>query len=214
MSPTLFSRELFDQIPLIGIIRDVSFDDVREILPIYQQAGLTSIEITMNTACVEQIIPYARDNFPGLNVGAGTVCTTDDLDKALDLGAQFIVTPVIVKKVIKSCKKQGIPIFPGAYTPSEIYTAWSLGATMVKIYPATALGPSYIKDLKAPLKHIPLMPTGGVNLDNISAFREAGADGFGVGSQLFNKMLIKERDWQGLKKHFKAFADQLLLSKK
>lgn len=206
MNSTLFSRELFDQIPLVGIIRDVAFDDIRKILPIYEQAGLTTIEITMNTADVAQIIPYARDNFPNLNVGAGTVCTPSDLNKALDLGAQFIVTPVVVKKVIKSCRKQGIPIFPGAYTPSEIYTAWSLGATMVKIYPATALGPAYIKDLKAPFKQIQLMPTGGINLANIGAFREAGADGFGIGSQLFDKTLIKEKNWQGLKKHFYAYA--------
>ncbi|GAA4785260.1 bifunctional 4-hydroxy-2-oxoglutarate aldolase/2-dehydro-3-deoxy-phosphogluconate aldolase [Olivibacter ginsenosidimutans] len=209
MNTTPFSHERFDRIPLIGIIRDISFDDVRAILPIYQQAGLTTLEVTMNTTDVEQILPYARAHFPSLNVGAGTVCTPGDLNKALDLGAQFIVTPVVVKKMIKSCKKLGIPIFPGAYTPSEIYTAWSLGATMVKIYPATALGPAYIKDLRGPLKNIPLMPTGGIQLDNIGAFRDAGANAFGIGSQLFNQKLIKEKDWQGLEKHFQAFVDRI-----
>jgi 2-dehydro-3-deoxyphosphogluconate aldolase/(4S)-4-hydroxy-2-oxoglutarate aldolase len=138
-------------------------------------------------------------------VGAGTVCTKKDLKHALKLGAQFIVTPVIDKGVIKSCVKAEIPVFPGAYTPTEIFKAWSLGASMVKVYPATSLGPDYIKDVKAPLPQVKLMPTGGVSIDNLLPFKRAGADGFGIGSQLFDKQLIKAKDWLGLKAHFARF---------
>jgi 2-dehydro-3-deoxyphosphogluconate aldolase/(4S)-4-hydroxy-2-oxoglutarate aldolase len=205
MSDNLFSWEAFERVPLIGIVRHVSAEDLREILPLYQDAGFTTLEITMNTTGVEDFIPSVLQDFPGLNVGAGTVCSKKDLKKALQLGAQFIVTPIVDKGVIKACVAAGIPIFPGAYTPTEIFKAWSLGASMVKVYPATALGPDYIKDLKAPLQHVKLMPTGGVNLDNLLAFKRAGASGFGIGSQLFDKQLIKAKDWVGLEAHFARF---------
>lgn len=210
MSEHTFSWELFNKAPLVGIIRNVSPEDVKRILPIYREAGLTTVEITMNTPGATDMIRYALENeHYGLNIGAGTVCTKDDLDAALEAGAQFIVTPVLSKKVIKSCVKKGIPVFPGAYTPTEIFNAWSLGASMVKIYPATALGPGYIKDLKAPMNELKLLPTGGVSLENMEAFLKAGANGLGIGGQLFDKKLIQDKNWDGLKAHFLQFAQKL-----
>ncbi|GAB3893154.1 bifunctional 4-hydroxy-2-oxoglutarate aldolase/2-dehydro-3-deoxy-phosphogluconate aldolase [Spirosoma agri] len=205
-----FSWALFSKAPLIGIIRGLSFDVVKQLLPIYREAGLTTLEITMNTSGAQAMIRHAIDNYgDGLNIGAGTVCTKDDLHKALDAGAQFIVTPVINKKVIKASVKRGIPIFPGAFTPSEIYLAWSLGASMVKVYPATSLGPDYIKDVKAPLDQVKLVPTGGISIDNMAAYFQAGADGLGVGGHLFDKDLIRRNDWAGLTQHFREFVKKL-----
>lgn len=210
MSERTFSWELFNKAPLVGIIRNVSPEDVKRILPIYREAGLTTVEITMNTPGATDMIRYALENeHYGLNIGAGTVCTKDDLDAALDAGAQFIVTPVLSKKVVKSCVKKGVPVFPGAYTPTEIFQAWSWGASMVKIYPATALGPGYIKDVKAPMNQLKLLPTGGVSLENMEAFLKAGANGLGIGGQLFDKKLIQDKDWDGLKTHFLQFAQKL-----
>jgi 2-dehydro-3-deoxyphosphogluconate aldolase/(4S)-4-hydroxy-2-oxoglutarate aldolase len=210
MSERTFSWELFNKAPLVGIIRNVSPEDVKRILPIYREAGLTTVEITMNTPGATDMIRYALENEQdGLNIGAGTVCTKDDLDAALDAGAQFIVTPVLSKKVIKSCVKKGVPVFPGAYTPTEIFQAWSWGASMVKIYPATALGPGYIKDVKAPMNQLKLLPTGGVSLENMEAFLKAGANGLGIGGQLFDKKLIQDKNWDGLKAHFLQFAQKL-----
>lgn len=210
MSDQAFSWELFNKVPVIGIVRNVSLEDMIEILPAYQQAGLTTVEITMNTKGADEIIKYALQKFGGmLNVGAGTVCTKGDLEKALEAGAQFIVTPVIRKKIIRSCVKKEIPIFPGAFTPSEIYEAWSLGASMVKVFPAATLGADYIKDVKAPLNQVKLLPTGGIGLDNIESFKKAGADGFGVGSPLLNKDLIKDKNWVGLQEHFKKFVERV-----
>lgn len=210
MSERTFSWELFNKAPLVGIIRNVSPEDVKRILPIYREAGLTTVEITMNTPGATDMIRYALENeHYGLNIGAGTVCTKDDLDAALDAGAQFIVTPVLSKKVVKSCVKKGVPVFPGAYTPTEIFNAWSLGASMVKIYPATALGPGYIKDVKAPMNQLKLLPTGGVSLENMEAFLKAGANGLGIGGQLFDKKLIQDKNWDGLKAHFLQFAQKL-----
>lgn len=210
MSEHSFSWELFNKAPLVGIIRNVSPDDLKRILPIYREAGLTTVEITMNTPGATDMIRYALENeHYGLNIGAGTVCTKEDLELALEAGAQFIVTPVISKKVIKSCVKKGIPVFPGAFTPTEIYNAWSLGASMVKIYPATSLGPEYIKDLKAPMNQLKLLPTGGVGLENMAAFLKTGANGLGIGGQLFDKELIKNKNWDGLKAHFLQFVQKL-----
>ncbi|KAA0993271.1 bifunctional 4-hydroxy-2-oxoglutarate aldolase/2-dehydro-3-deoxy-phosphogluconate aldolase [Dyadobacter aurulentus] len=212
MSKEKFSDKLFKKAPLVGIIRNVSLEDVKQILPIYREAGLTTVEITMNTPDAAEMISYAiAHESAGLNIGAGTVCTENDLKAALEAGAQFIVTPVINKKVIKSCVKKGIPIFPGAFTPTEIYNVWTLGATMVKIYPATSLGPEYIKDLKAPMNQLKLLPTGGVGLENMNAFLQAGANGLGIGGQLFDKKLIQNKDWAGLKAHFQQFVHKLSL---
>lgn len=210
MSQNPFSQELFKKAPIVGIIRNVSLEDVKQILPVYRQAGLTTIEITMNTPGAQEIIRYAiEQESEGLNIGAGTVCTKEDLENALEAGAQFIVTPIINKKIIKSCVKKGVPIFPGGYTPTELYNAWTWGATMVKIYPATSLGPEYIKDLKAPLNHLKVLPTGGVSLENMDQFLKAGADGLGIGSQLFDKKMIQNKDWTGLKAYFEKFVEKL-----
>ena len=206
MDKSTFSWELFQKAPIVGIIRNVSLEDLMQILPVFREAGLTTIEITMNTPGAEEMIRYALENEQsGLNIGAGTVCTKDDLSLALDAGAQFIVTPIINKKVIKSCVKKDVPIFPGAFTPTEIYNAWTLGASMVKIYPATSLGPEYIKDLKAPMNQLKLLPTGGISLDNMAGFLKAGANGLGIGGQLFDKQLIQEKNWEGLKLHFQQY---------
>lgn len=205
-----FSWNGFSKVPIVGIIRNLSFDTIEKILPIYLSAGLTTIEITMNTQAAEEIIRFAADKYKGqLNVGAGTVCNTDELDMAIRAGSQFIVTPILDPDVVRTCVSRNIPVFPGAYTPTEIYQAWKLGASMVKVYPATSLGPEYIKDVKAPLNKIKLMPTGGINLDNIQTFIKAGADGLGIGSQLFDKTLIKDENWKGLELHFKQYVSKL-----
>lgn len=208
MNSSGFSWDAFNSVPIVGIIRGLSFDEIREILPVYVSSGLTTIEITMNTEGAKEIISYASRNYSGqLNVGAGTVCDEKGLEEALSAGAQFIVTPILNETVIKSCVDKNVPIFPGAFTPTEIYRAWEAGASMVKVYPATSLGSGYIKDVKAPLNHIKLMPTGGINKDNIGEFIEAGADGLGVGGQLFDKQLVKSEDWKGLEKHFRLFTE-------
>ncbi|MBU2904553.1 bifunctional 4-hydroxy-2-oxoglutarate aldolase/2-dehydro-3-deoxy-phosphogluconate aldolase [Arenibacter algicola] len=197
-----FSWELYNRAPIVGIVRGVSMDVMRDIAKAYLKAGLHTIEITMNTAGATEIISKLRSEFNDLNVGAGTVCNMEDYDRAVAAGAQFIVTPIIDEAVIKGAVAQGIPIFPGGYSPTEIYRAWSLGASAVKIFPASQLGVQFIKDISAPLNEIKLLPTGGVSLENIKSFFEAGVVGVGMGSSLFDKKLIQERDFEGLSDHF------------
>ena len=198
----LFSWELYNRAPIVGIVRGVSMNVMQDIVKAYLQAGLHTIEITMNTPNATQMISMLRSKFQQLNVGAGTVCNMQDYEKAVAAGAQFVVTPIIDETVIKTAVAQEIPIFPGAYSPTEIYKAWSLGASAVKIFPASQLGVQFIKDISAPLNDIKLLPTGGVSLENIKSFFEAGVVGVGMGSSLFNKKLIEEGNFEGLKEHF------------
>lgn len=203
---TAFSWERFEDMPIVGIARGIDLEDFKQILPVYVKAGLTTIEVTMNTPEVEALIRYAVKEYSGiLNVGAGTVCSLSDLNSALDYGAQFIVTPLVNEEVIIGCVNRNIPIFPGAFTPSEIYKAWILGVPIVKIYPAGNFGAGYIKDVKAPLNQVKMMPTGGISTDNMQSFLEVGVDGFGIGSPLFNKTIIKSKDWNALEKHFSGY---------
>lgn len=204
---TNYKPELFEQMPVVGIIRNVSLETIEEILPYYIKAGLTTLEITMNSDNVSAIIKAVAANHPEINVGAGTVCTMDDLMQALEAGATFIVTPIMDVAVMKYCNENNIPIFPGAFTPLEIYNANKLGATAVKIFPATQMGPGYVKDILGPLDTIKLLPTGGVDVNNIQSFFQAGAVGVGMGGSLFDKKLIEAKNYELLYQHFKAICD-------
>ena len=209
---TTYKPELFDQMPIVGIMRNVSAEVIESIIPSYKKAGLTNLEITMNSENVAEIISVLSQKNPDMNIGAGTVCNMDDLERALTAGASFIVTPILDLEVMKFCQENNIPIFPGALTPLEINTAWNAGATAVKIFPATQLGPGYIKDVLAPLNHIKVLPTGGVSIDNIQDFFKAGAVGVGMGSSLFKKDLIEAGDFDGLRKHFSAVCSKVTAS--
>lgn len=210
MNTATYSREKFSQLPVVGIIRGMCMEDVMDILPLYVNAGFTTIEFTLNTPDVISIIQAAQHEYNGrLNIGAGTVCDRNDLDKALKAGAQFIVAPIVNEEVMKECVELSIPVFPGAYTATEIYKAWSLGAEMVKVFPASSIGPAYIKDIKAPFNQIKLMPVGGIDLQNCLDFMKAGSDGLGVGSQLFNKKMIQDKNWTLLAEQFEAFANKV-----
>src|SRR5690606_7716744 len=201
-----FDRSLFDQLPVIGILRDVSLEDAEIILPLFIEAGFTTIEVPINSKDAEELIHKLTLHFgEKLNIGAGSVIDLSDLDKAFAAGAEFIVTPVVDEKVITSCVSKGIPVFPGAFSPTEIAKAWKLGATMVKVFPADEMGPRYIKALKAPLKHIKLLPTGGISIENANDYFLAGAEGIGVSTGLFKSELIKNKDWDRLGEHLRSF---------
>lgn len=203
-----FSQQKFTAMPLVGILRGIHKEALLEIIPRYIQAGLTTLEITMNTPNIAEILRHTTDVYGDqLNIGAGTVCTEKDLEVALSAGAQFIVTPILNEQVIRKCVEAQIPVFPGALTPSEIYQAWSWGASLVKVFPASAFGPGYIREVLAPLDEIQLMPTGGISLQNMADYYRAGAKGFGLGSLLFDKKLIQTAAWDALEMKMKGVAD-------
>jgi Entner-Doudoroff aldolase len=201
-----FSWKSFETMPVIGIMRNVAPAIVETIVPLYQKADLTTLEITMNSDEAPQIIRSLSAQYPDLNIGGGTVLEMADLESAIEAGASFIVTPILNEEVITYCVQNEIPVFPGALTPTEVYKAWKLGASAVKVFPATQFGTAYLKELKGPLSKINLLPTGGVSIQNIEGFFKAGAVGVGMGSTLFDKKLILKRDFEGLYSHFESLS--------
>lgn len=200
---------LFEKAPVIAILRGWSYEESETALNLLQAAGFHTVEITMNTAHAQEIIAKLKEKFPDMNLGAGTVRSLEELDAAIAAGAGFIVTPVLNRKVIRSAVKQKITVFPGAFTPSEIAEAWDLGATVVKVFPASVVGPKYIKDILAPLYPIKLLPTGGISLGNIRSYFEAGATGVGMGSSLLDKKNLRTGNREEKINHLKAILDEI-----
>lgn len=210
-----FSRELFDRTPIVGILRGLDPRCLAQVVESVREGGLTNLEITMNTPGASDQIRTAV-GLAGLrmNIGAGTVTSLTLLDQALDAGATFVVTPIVQPDVIARCVELGVPVFPGAFSPTEIARAWELGATVVKVFPAELLGPAYIRSLKAPLNSVRLMPTGGVDLATLPEYCRAGAEAFGVGTPLFRPERIAQGDWGWLRQQATAFVEALRSAKR
>jgi 2-dehydro-3-deoxyphosphogluconate aldolase / (4S)-4-hydroxy-2-oxoglutarate aldolase len=177
-------------------------DDLSEAIAISQallEGGITRLEFTLTNTDANSVITEVRREFGDrLVVGAGTVLDAQQAHASIDAGAQFLVTPALLPHVITVARERQIPIACGAYTPTEILTAWRLGADLVKVFPASSLGPGYIKDVRGPLPNIPLVPTGGVNINNCATFLAAGAYTVAIGSQLVSKEIARKKDWAGL----------------
>jgi len=204
---TPFNPDLFEQLPIVAILRFFAAADVEQLVPASLAGGLRNIEVTMNSEGADELIRLTcRLAGPQANVGAGTVTTLEELNRALAAGASFIVTPAVLPDVIQACVERTVPVMPGAMTPTEVLTAWRLGATMVKIFPADQLGPGHLKALKAPFPDIPLMPTGGVTVETLPAFKRAGADAFGVGGSLFDPQQVAAKNWGFFREQSTRFA--------
>lgn len=204
-----FNIELFEKAPIIGILRNINEETVKNLLPVYFKSGFNSVEITMNSTKAVEIIKSSVKEFPEMNIGAGTVCTIEELDLACDAGASFIVSPILSIEIIKKSIERKVAVFPGALTPSEIFKAHSLGATAVKVFPITSFGPKYVKDLMAPLENMKLIPVGGVSKNNIREFFENGSYGVGMSSSLFSKNLISKNSKRELSQHFKSILNEI-----
>jgi 2-dehydro-3-deoxyphosphogluconate aldolase/(4S)-4-hydroxy-2-oxoglutarate aldolase len=198
--------ESFAAFPVIGILRGLDPELSVEVGQVAAAAGLAAIEVTLNSpGALAQIRALRQALGAAVAVGAGTVLDAEDAQQALAAGAQFLVSPGLDAGMMAVGRAAGVPLFPGALTPTEVLAAWRAGATMVKLFPAGALGPAYVKALTAPLGHIPLLPTGGIGLPNLAAFLEAGAAGAGVGEPLFEKERLRQRDWAWLTERIGQF---------
>ena len=182
---------------IIAIVRGVYGDDVLRLSEALLQSGIRMIEVTYdqtgkaeNTADTIRLI---TEHFAGdVLAGAGTVMSAEQARIAKDAGARYIISPNVKEEVIRETKKLNMASMPGALTPTEIAAAYEMGADVVKIFPASVLGPAYIKAVKAPLKHIPVMAVGGINEKNARDYIAAGAAGVGVGGNLVNRQWVSE----------------------
>ncbi len=171
---------------IIAIIRGANPKDVLHIAKALYRGGIKALEITLNSPRSLSAIEEVADEMEQqVLVGAGTVLDAETARAAISAGAKFIISPTLNAETIKMTKRYGIVSIPGAFTPTEILTAYAKGGDIIKVFPASS-AVQYIKDIRGPLAHIPLMPTGGVNLENINEYQKAGAVAFGIGSALVN----------------------------
>jgi 2-dehydro-3-deoxyphosphogluconate aldolase/(4S)-4-hydroxy-2-oxoglutarate aldolase len=184
---TLSVQSIVKEAPVVGIVRRPKVDPVRCIEHLFQ-AGIRLVEITMDTVGAVDILESLRSRVPSdALLGAGTVTDVARAEAALAAGATFIVTPNLNLDVIRIAREHGVAIMPGAMTPSEIWNAAAAGADYVKVFPASTLGPGFFREIRGPFAEIPLMATGGINLENARDFIAFGVDALGVGGALIPK---------------------------
>jgi 2-dehydro-3-deoxyphosphogluconate aldolase/(4S)-4-hydroxy-2-oxoglutarate aldolase len=180
---------------LIPVIRAQSPDEAAAAVSALRQGGLSILEITMTVPDAVALIREVASSAPEALVGAGTVLDPRTALACIDAGARFVVSPSLNPDTVRQCREAGVAVLPGALTPTEVVAAWDAGADLVKVFPAGALGgASYIKALKAPLPQIPLVPTGGVNLQTAKDFIKAGAAALGVGADLVDLAALRSGD--------------------
>jgi 2-dehydro-3-deoxyphosphogluconate aldolase/(4S)-4-hydroxy-2-oxoglutarate aldolase len=193
-----------------GIIAVVRTERREQVLPICEAllaGGILAIEITLTVPQALEAIREASKSLGQALVGAGTVLNAKDCQAALAAGAEFVVSPITKLEILKIAHAAARPVMLGAYTPTEAQSAHEAGADFIKIFPADKLGPSYIRSLLAPLPHLRLVPTGGVDLQTAADFLRAGCAALGVGSSLLTPEILRNSNWPELTRLAKAFVE-------
>ena len=196
---------------IVAIIRGAESGDVIRIAEALLEGGIMAMEVTLNSpealAVIEKLTKEMNNK---MLIGAGTVLNKKDAKKAISAGARFLISPIVDLATIEYTKKNGIVSIPGAYTATEIAHAYSSGGDLIKVFPASG-NVNYIKEIRAPLPHIPLMPTGGINLENILEFQKTGAVAFGIGTALVDtKQKITNEYLQQLTERAEKFAQVVM----
>lgn len=196
---------------IVAVIRGATPDSIISIGNALKDGGVTALEITMETPRAVSIIEAAASYFgEDVMVGAGTVLDSETARAAILSGAKFIFSPTVKKETITMAKRYGVISVPGAFTPTEILTAYEYGADLIKVFPAGTFGPSYLKNIAGPMPHIPLMPTGGVDVHNTGDYIRAGAVAVGVGSTLVNtKNTLTEEYLNNMKEKAAQFTKEV-----
>jgi 2-dehydro-3-deoxyphosphogluconate aldolase/(4S)-4-hydroxy-2-oxoglutarate aldolase len=191
----LTRQETVQEIERLGVVAVIRMKDaakLRRVVDAIAEGGVRAIEVTMTVpGAVDLIAALARSLPDDVLLGAGTVTDARTARAVIDAGARYVVSPVFRREVIAACHERDVAAAPGCFTPTEILDAHDSGADVIKVFPATALGPQFIKDVRAPLPQVRLMPTGGVSLDNAGDWIRAGAVAVGVGSALVDAKAIE-----------------------
>ncbi|MDO7786041.1 bifunctional 4-hydroxy-2-oxoglutarate aldolase/2-dehydro-3-deoxy-phosphogluconate aldolase [Desulforamulus aquiferis] len=191
---------------IVAVVRGAEAEKVVKISKALQQGGVTAIELTMDTpGAVDMIRKVVAEVGSQAVIGAGTVLDAETARAAILAGAEFIFCPSLHEDVIRTANRYGKVVIPGVMTPTEIIKAYELGADILKVFPAGVLGPRYFKEVRGPFKHVPLMPSGGVTLDNAAEFIKAGCVALGVGGSLLDKDAIREERYEVLTERASQF---------
>lgn len=197
MSPRQSRSDVLRDIEACGIVAVIRLADagaLREVASALAEGGVRSLEVTMTVpGAVGLIDELARSLPPDVIIGAGTVLDAETARHVILAGARFVVSPVFEPAVIEMCHRYDVGVMPGCFTPTEILSAWQAGADLIKVFPATTLGPGFLKDIHGPLPHIRMMPTGGVTRENAGDWIRAGAVAIGVGTALVERHAVADR---------------------
>ncbi len=195
------------EVGIIPIVRASSADAVVPAAEALLHAGLPVVEITLTVPKAIDAISAVAKRFAGkVLLGAGTVTDAEAVRRAVDAGAEFIVTPCLVPEVIAAAQRAGVAVLPGAFTPTEVFEAFRAGGDMVKVFPVQSVGgAAYLRALRGPFPDIPLVPTGGVTLENLADMFTAGAAAVGVGTELISKDALDRRDYAAIAALAKQF---------
>lgn len=198
------------QLRAIAVIRAPELELGRQMAHAVAAGGMTLLEITWNSDRAAHLIHQLRLELPNHIIGTGTLLTLNQMRDAISAGAQFLFTPHVATRLIERAVDEDVPIVAGALSPTEILTAWQAGATSVKVFPVQAVGGAeYIKSLQGPLREIPLIPTGGVTLENAREFFAAGAVAVGLSGQLFPQKAMQTGDWAAITSQAQTLMNQL-----
>ena len=194
-----------------GIIAVVRTSSTEQVLPVCEAllaGGVIALEITFTVPNALEAIRQASARFgPDALIGAGTVLNAEMTRTAIYAGAKFIVSPITRAEIVTAAHEASVPAMLGAYTPTEAQTAHEAGADFIKLFPADKLGPSYVKSLRAPLPHLKIVPTGGVDLNTAADFLKAGCAALGVGGSLLTAEILKTANWSELTRLARAYVD-------
>lgn len=195
---------------IVAIVRGIDADKGDQTAQALADGGIVFLEVTLNTAGALDMISRFRTKYEGvMRIGAGTVLDLAQAKEAEAAGAEYIISPNLDEEVVSYCVERGLEVMPGTMTPSEIVRAYRLGAGAVKVFPMASLGVGYLKEIRAPLNHIPMVATGGVNLQNIRTVLDAGAIAVGLGGNLVDKKLIAEGKFAELRQLAQAYVDEV-----
>jgi len=196
---TQFWLSLIRQQRVIAVIRSRQFEQGIQMATAVATGGIQLIEVTWNSDRAPELVAQLRAELPHCWIGAGTLLTLTQQQEAIAAGAQFLFTPHVDVGMIKTAAEQEIPLVAGAFSPTEIVQAWQAGAASVKVFPIEVMGGvAYMQALRAPLGNIPLIPTGGVTIENSSAFLQAGAIAVGLSSDLFPHTALLQGNWDAI----------------
>jgi 2-dehydro-3-deoxyphosphogluconate aldolase/(4S)-4-hydroxy-2-oxoglutarate aldolase len=195
---------------VVAVIRMKEADRLRGVIDALLEGGVRALELTMTVPGAVGLIEQLAKDLPGeFQLGAGTVLDSETARQVILAGAKYIVAPVLNLDVIKMCHRYDVAIMPGCFTPTEILTAWEAGADIIKVFPATALGPAYFKDVRAPLPQVKLMPTGGVTMENAGEWIKAGAVAIGVGSALVDLKAVAAGNFKQIAANAKSLIESV-----
>ena len=206
-------HEIVENIIEFKAVAVIRMEDPSKLIKVAEaiyEGGVKAIEITMTVPnAIETIALASKEIGDKVLIGVGSILNQEMAQKAIDAGAQYVVSPIFKKEIIERSHKNDIPAMPGTFTPTEAQLAWEAGADIIKIFPADVLGMSFIKGMKAPMPHLKVMPTGGVSLTNAGEWLKAGACAVGVGSALIDKKAILEENYTVLTKNAKQIMESI-----